>query len=320
MQFLNSFKRLDMFSKVEESFESRTTSGGLFSIIVERHEFSVDNSLEHKFDINFDVVVKSDCSALRMDIVDRTGDINNVKSKIFKEKSDFRLLNTLSDTKKKLDGDQEHVHDIIKLSKKRRNFGKGFGSKSNDQHACRMYGTLTTNKVQLFYLIKFLIKGSFHITLVDQGFGSNLPGSPGTNGKAIFTNQYSVNQNSVDADFFNHVAGIHFLTLDRYLSFFTASNHFFIIIPKFTAGIFFTYDVEPILVKITEIKTPFSKFLIKMCSMIGGIFVTVGILLRVINTTSSKISKPESPNHSSILDQENPTKADLMTPDKLSNN
>ncbi|OMJ26379.1 Endoplasmic reticulum-Golgi intermediate compartment protein 2 [Smittium culicis] len=324
-----------MFSKVEESFESRSTSGGFFSIVVyiaisiaffaefneylkyrERHEFSVDNSLDHKFDINFDIIVNTECQGLRMDIVDRSGDMNKVKSKIVKEKSDFKIKNEYSQPRKKLDGDQEHVHDIINLSKKARRFNKGANRNSKGQSACRMYGTLTTNK----------IKGSFHITLINQGYMFSAPETShnlthiinefsfgnfypslinplddtfqitenGTNGKSLITNQYSVNQNMIEADFFNHIP----------------------------AGIFFTYDVEPILVKITEIKTPFSKFLIKMCSMIGGIFVTVGILLRILNYTSSRVVKPDSHNssYSSILDKKNPTKADLMTPSNLYKN
>ncbi|OMJ19997.1 Endoplasmic reticulum-Golgi intermediate compartment protein 2 [Smittium culicis] len=360
MQLLHTLKRLDMFSKVEESFESRSTSGGFISIVVyiaisiaffaefneylkyrERHEFSVDNSLDHKFDINFDIIVNTECHGLRMDIIDRSGDMNKVKSKIVKEKSEFKIKNEFSQPRKKLDGDQEHVHDIINLSKKIRKFTKGASRNSKGQSACRMYGTLTTNK----------IKGSFHITLINQGYMFSGPESShnlthiinefsfgnfypslinplddtfqitendsvayqyyinvvptiykgfsisitlyllGTNGKTLNTNQYSVNQNMIEADFFNHIP----------------------------AGIFFTYDVEPILVKITEIKTPFSKFLIKMCSMIGGIFVTVGILFRIINYTSSRVVKPDSQNssYSSILDKKNPTKADLVIPSNL---
>jgi hypothetical protein len=48
------------------------------------------------------------------------------------------------------------------------------------------------------------------------------------------------------------------------------------------AGIFMTYEIEPILVQITESRGGFMHFLTRMCGVVGGIYVTVGLLNNIL--------------------------------------
>ncbi|PVU99028.1 hypothetical protein BB559_001080 [Furculomyces boomerangus] len=340
---LSSFKKFDIFTKVDESSESRTTHGGIVSIAVtlaiffafflelseylkyqERHEFTVDDIRQHRLNINFDITVNAECSSLRIDLVDVSGK-SNVKSNVIKENSLFNIdkARLLSD-KKKPKTEIDHVHDIIKLSAKKRKFKSSSVLRFKDPSkvGCRFYGTLSTNKVkgslritngnnflrQVFrgagngnftHVIDELSFGNFYPSLINpldetfqvsenesttfQYFVSIIPTVyTGTNGKTLVTSQYAVNQVALDADSVDSVPGI-----------------------------FFTYDIEPILVNITELRIPFSKFLIRICSMIGGIFVSVGLLLKLVDHSSTSLAgKKHNREYSTgILDTQNSFKA-----------
>lgn len=51
--------------------------------------------------------------------------------------------------------------------------------------------------------------------------------------------------------------------------------------PLLTPGIFFSYEIEPITIRVSEESVPLSMFLVRSCSIIGGIWVTSGILYRL---------------------------------------
>ena len=44
------------------------------------------------------------------------------------------------------------------------------------------------------------------------------------------------------------------------------------------AGVFFIYDISPIMVKFTEKYTTFTTFLTSLCAIIGGVFTTAGLV------------------------------------------
>lgn len=50
------------------------------------------------------------------------------------------------------------------------------------------------------------------------------------------------------------------------------------------SGIFFKYDIEPISVRITEnSKIGFIKFLVRLCGLVGGVWVTAAFSYKIIN-------------------------------------
>jgi hypothetical protein len=43
-------------------------------------------------------------------------------------------------------------------------------------------------------------------------------------------------------------------------------------------GVFFLYDLSPIMVKFTEARRSFTHFLTGLCAIIGGVFTVAGII------------------------------------------
>jgi hypothetical protein len=43
-------------------------------------------------------------------------------------------------------------------------------------------------------------------------------------------------------------------------------------------GVFFIYDISPIMVKFTEKSVPFGHFLTSLCAIVGGVFTVAGII------------------------------------------
>jgi len=58
-------------------------------------------------------------------------------------------------------------------------------------------------------------------------------------------------------------------------------------------GVFFIYDVSPILVKFTEKRTSFTSFLTSLCAIVGGVFTVAGIIDGVIYHGGAMFSKGE---------------------------
>jgi hypothetical protein len=48
-------------------------------------------------------------------------------------------------------------------------------------------------------------------------------------------------------------------------------------------GLFFKYDIEPIMVKISAKRPALSHTLVRLCGMIGGLYATMGIFVSIIN-------------------------------------
>ena len=51
-----------------------------------------------------------------------------------------------------------------------------------------------------------------------------------------------------------------------------------IILANFVSGLFFTYDLSPIMIKYTERRKSFAHFLTGVCAIIGGVFTVAGII------------------------------------------
>lgn len=56
-------------------------------------------------------------------------------------------------------------------------------------------------------------------------------------------------------------------------------------------GIFFKYDIEPISVRIAENGVSFFTFLVRLSGLVGGIWVTAGFALKIVNRIWSSLQK-----------------------------
>ncbi|PVU86315.1 hypothetical protein BB560_006763 [Smittium megazygosporum] len=339
MTLLETFRKLDLFTKVESRNQSSTTQGGLVSIIVsiliflvcfyefsdfytykEKYQFFVDEALVRDMAINFDITVNTDCKSLRFDIFDNTGSHNNIKANVKKESvsayiSNPGLRNANTDINKGLSTNkkgEDHIHDIINLSGRKKKEKKVPRHLANSpKTACRFYGTVVASKVKgsmyfshvgsgiiklmggnislpTYYFPNLTLAANFSHTIDELSFGPLYPSLVNP-----LDNTFQISQKGGE-EFGYYVniiptiyTGIGGTTLPT--NQYAVHQHFASEGPSHTLpGILFNYDIEPIRVEVTEVRIPFMKFLVRLCSMIGGIFVTTGLMLRIVDVLFSK--------------------------------
>lgn len=272
----------------------------------ENHTFAVEKSVGHSLQINLDIILRMQCKDLRVNVQDAAGDRIMAASRL---QEDATHWSQWVDSKgvHKLGRDshgravtgagwhdegfgEEHVHDIVSLGKKKAKWAKtprtwGMGTPDS----CRIYGSLDLNKVQ----------GDFHITARGHGymeFGEHLDHS-------AFNFSHIVNELSF-GPFYPSLVN----PLDRTVNVATSHYHkfqyFMSIVPtvytvghshaasstiftnqyavteqsheiheRLVPGIFFKYDIEPILLTIEESRDGVLTFLVKVINILSGVLV-----------------------------------------------
>ncbi|KAG7413924.1 endoplasmic reticulum vesicle transporter-domain-containing protein [Fusarium sp. MPI-SDFR-AT-0072] len=271
---------------------------------VESHNFEVEAGVSRELQINMDIVVKMNCDDIHVNVQDASGDHILAAKRL---KADRTLWSQWVDNKgmHKLGRDsqgrvntgsgynelgyedegfgEEHVHDIVALGKKRAKWAKTPKFRGNAD-SCRIYGSLDLNKVQgdfhitarghgyrgngehldhskfnFSHIISELSYGPFYPSLVNpldgtvntapdnfhkfQYYLSVVPTVYSVNSKSILTNQYAVTEQSKAVD-------------ERYIP-----------------GIFFKYDIEPILLTVHESRDGIISLLVKVINIMSGVLV-----------------------------------------------
>lgn len=277
---------------------------------VETHTFAVEKGVGHSMQINLDVVVHMKCEDLHVNVQDAAGDRilaasrlkmdpsawtqwvdGNGVHKLGRDKHNRLVTNEGFEHDGHDEGfGEEHVHDIVALGKKRARWGKTPRLWGATADSCRIFGSLDLNKVQgdfhitarghgymefgehldhdafnFTHIINEFSFGEFYPSLVNpldrtinganthfhkfQYFLSVVPtvysvrSSAGGFGSTIFTNQYAVTEQNGEIS-------------DRAIP-----------------GIFFKYDIEPVLLNIEESRDTFLLFLVKVVNILSGAMV-----------------------------------------------
>jgi len=278
-----------------------------YTTVERKYNYEVDTEPEGNMDLNFDITFAMKCDDIGADILDLSGSTIHGEEYVKQEPVSFALnvaqrewLRMFNELRGDLEGYRTLEHmpaflgDIPTYMP--RSEGEA-GVLEND--GCRVHGTLPVKKVA----------GNFHITVgksvqhprghahlssavstdsynfshrIDQlSFGKYVSGiinpldgdlvvadknlmmyqyyikiiptiNIALNGKVTKTNQYSVTQRIREI---NHGAGSHGVS-----------------------GVFFKYELSPIMVRISEHHRPYWQLLIRLCGIIGGIFATSGML------------------------------------------
>ncbi|KAI8243053.1 putative aconitate hydratase [Colletotrichum sp. SAR11_239] len=271
----------------------------------ETHTFAVEKGVGHEMQINLDIVVRMHCDDLHINVQDAAGDRILAASKLKRDKTnwsqwvDNKGIHRLGrDTKGRIvtgEGWQEeegfgeeHVHDIVAIGKKRAKWAKT-PKLWGEGDSCRIYGNLDVNRVQgdfhitarghgymefgehldhaafnFSHIISEMSFGPFYPSLVNpldrtvnaarinfhkfQYYLSVVPtvytvGKSASTSNTIFTNQYAVTEQSKEVDDHN------------------------------VPGIFFKYDIEPILLSVEESRDGFLQFLMKIVNVVSGVLV-----------------------------------------------
>ncbi|CAG8722965.1 36968_t:CDS:2 [Gigaspora margarita] len=278
----------DAFPKVDSGYQHKSPQGGFVTIIIsiflwfliisefreywssnQKYEFLVDRSINHKMQINVDITVDTPCMFLTVDLLDAAGEGIHFTDelKLFPTIFEVREAHHLGYQPEKeiaLDVKKMMVDAAAKLID---TFDSDSDVVDNQKSACRIFGTLEVNKVT----------GNLHITAIGHGYSGN--------GRPVAANNILNFSHRIDEFSFGTLYPQLVNPLDNSIE--IAEAHYTRIIDGLrqpgVPGIFFKYDIEPISVRITERSTTFSKFLTRLCGLVGGVWVTAGFVFKFAN-------------------------------------
>ncbi|KAF6221211.1 hypothetical protein HO133_002066 [Letharia lupina] len=279
----------------------------------ETHLFSVEKGVSHELQINLDIVIPMLCSDLNINVQDASGDRILAGDLLTKDATNWRQwverVNTLERQGKDLAKEQEedtHVGHVLGHGREKRRFkktprlGRGMPGTS-----CRVYGSLEGNKVQ----------GDFHITARGHGymeFGQHLDHSAFNFSHIInelsFGPLYPSLLNPLDKTY--ATTGANFYKYQYYLSVvptiytrtpspktpsaispsnmlstssdtiitnqYAVTSQSHDVNERSVPGIFFKFDIEPILLTIREERGGLLALCVRVVNVVSGILVGGG--------------------------------------------
>ncbi|KAI8998364.1 endoplasmic reticulum vesicle transporter-domain-containing protein [Gaertneriomyces semiglobifer] len=191
---------------------------------------------------------------------------------------------------------------------------EGYAEKAETQstEGCNVFGTIQVNKVagnfhlapgksyaqshmHVHDLAPYQKKNIFHFSHTihslsfgkQMAFGNPLDGAAKETAEQYFMYQYYIKVVSTRFQFMNGTV----VNTNQ----FSATEHQRDTNPRHGGaglpGIFFNYDISPMLVTYTEYQKPFSHFLTDVCAVVGGIFTVAGIVDSFIYTAERTIKK-----------------------------
>ncbi|KAI0144044.1 DUF1692-domain-containing protein [Hypoxylon sp. NC0597] len=274
----------------------------------ETHTFAVEKGVSHSMQINLDIVVKMKCKDLHVNVQDAAGDRILAASRLQEDPTnwgqwvDAKGVHRLGrDSQGRVvtgsgwhdEGfGEEHVHDIVAMGRKKARWAKTPRLWGAEADSCRIYGSLDLNKVQ----------GDFHITARGHGYaeaGQHLDHSAFNFSHVIselsFGPYYPSLVNPLDRTI--NIADAHFYKFQYFMSVVPTiysvhrgsgsapaertifTNQYAVteqskeISERFVPGLFFKYDIEPIMLHIEERRDGFLTFAVKVINILSGVVV-----------------------------------------------
>ena len=270
-----------------------------------KYEYSVDIDMDSKLLISVDMTIAMPCEYLGADIIDLAGESKSIAQHMKMELSVFeltedqmrflkakrQLLERYSESKTL--NDFPVVERIVGLS-----MPEDQVDPSVKRDSCRIHGSIEVNKVA----------GNFHVTT-----GRSIPHPQGHAHLNTFIPKDVVNfSHRIDHLSFGPPVPGAVNPLDGSLKLAQERNHLFqyyiqVVPTKFStlyrsmstnqysvternrtinhgrgshgiAGVFFKYDMSPMMVEVKEERRPFWQFLVRLCGIVGGIFATSGMV------------------------------------------
>ncbi|KAI0473091.1 DUF1692-domain-containing protein [Xylariaceae sp. FL0804] len=275
----------------------------------EDHTFSVEKGVGHSMQINLDVVLRMRCRDLNVNVQDASGDRILAGTRLHEDPTSWAhwvdgqgvhklgrdaaggRANTGAGWHDEGFG-EEHVHDIVAAGRRRARWAKTPRLRGASPDSCRIYGSLDLNRVQ----------GDFHITARGHGyteFGEHLDHSAFNFSHIIselsFGPYYPSLVNPLDRTI--NLAEAHFHKFQYFMSVVptvysvdrsavagagrrtVATNQYAVteqskeISEKLVPGLFFKYDIEPILLTIEERRDTLLAFVVKAINVLSGVLV-----------------------------------------------
>ncbi|KAH8925821.1 DUF1692-domain-containing protein [Atractiella rhizophila] len=318
---LPPIREFDAFPKTLPTYRQRSSRGGVATVFVAllifwlvahelneyiwgepRWSFSVDKGIGKMLQINVDLTVAMPCHYLSVDVRDAVGDRLHVSDGLKKEGTSFETgsarrmssLPTIGDP-----GVGAKVRDA-------RSNQRVFAATQNpveDGPACRIYGSIDVKKVT----------GNLHITTLGHGYLSWEHTDHQLMNLSHVINEFSFGpyfpKISQPLDLSLETTDAHFHIFQYFISVVSTryidSRNFLIDTNQYSVtdmsrktthgrgvpGIFFKYDIEPLMVEIRERTGTLSYLLIRLAGIVGGIVVCSDFGYRVGNAGFDYLKK-----------------------------
>ncbi|KAI0402550.1 DUF1692-domain-containing protein [Xylaria palmicola] len=275
----------------------------------EDHTFSVEKGIGHSMQINLDIVVHMACKDLHVNVQDAAGDRILAASRLQEDATlwahwvDSKGIHKLGrDSQGRADTGagwhdegfgEAHVHDIVAMGRKTARWARTPRlHRGTHPDSCRIYGSLDLNRVQ----------GDFHITARGHGYAEMFAEHLDHNAfnfshvisELSFGPYYPSLENPLDRTI--NVAEAHFHKFQYFMSvvptIYTVAgagalartrtiftNQYAVteqskaVGERMVPGLFFKYDIEPILLTVEERRDGLLRFLVKVINVLSGVLV-----------------------------------------------
>ena len=272
------------------------------------YKYSVDTDMDAQLLLTMDLTVAMPCQHLGADVIDHAGESRQLNDIIKMESVSFELTELQTrflEAKQRLQNRYNHAKAVgdLTIIEGIRDIKMPRADDQSSQNAavpqaCRLHGSFEVKK----------LAGNFHITTgrsvphpqghahlnlyvpkdainyshrIDQlAFGPPVPGVL----NPLDASYQITKERSQQFQYYVQVVPTKFRTLHNSLS----TNQYSVRERNRTidhrggshgmAGIFFKYDMSPMMVEVHEQRKPFWQFLIRLSGIVGGIFATSGML------------------------------------------
>ncbi|KAA6407732.1 MAG: COPII-coated vesicle [Lasallia pustulata] len=326
--FTEGLRTFDAFPKTKPTYTRRSSTGGyttlalvLISTILsvseflqwyrghENQHFGVEKGVSHSLQINLDLVTPMQCSDIRINVQDASGDTILASSLLHREPTNWgqwadgrggqrmhALDSGAMESQREEDTHVGHVLGEVGGRGGKRKFPKTPKLRGAVRDSCRVFGSLEGNKVQ----------GDFHITARGHGYwdnGDHLDHSAFNFSHIInelsFGPFYPTLLNPLDRTVATTVS--HFFKYQYYLSVvptvytrspgsspdLASSDTIFtnqyavttqsqMVGEQQVPGIFFKFDIEPILLTISEERGSLLALVVRVVNVVSGVLVGGG--------------------------------------------
>ncbi|KAJ7584131.1 endoplasmic reticulum-golgi intermediate compartment protein 2 [Mycena floridula] len=328
----------DAFPKLPNAYKARSGRGGFVTVLLflligvmvfgdfvdflqgyPDYDYSVDSDRHSYMKINVDIVVAMGCRYLSVDLRDAIGDRMYLNTGVLRR--DGTLFDTSQAIKLAEHNKMVSTRQIVNQARKNRGFF-WWGDKTpemkptynNVPHgsACRIWGNVSVKKVT----------ANLHITTLGHGYASHehVPHDKMNLSHVIsefsfgpyfpeitqpLDNAFAVARDRLVAyQYFLHIVPTTYVaprsTPLRTNQYSVTSYKRVLEHDKGTPGIFFKFDLDPLALTITQRTTPFTTFVLRVLSIIGGVFVCASWGLRV----SSKVVEIATGQNEEVLVKE----------------
>jgi len=309
------------------------------------YSFDIDSHVGHMMQVNLELTVNTPSSRLTIDLRDASGDaLHFSEDDIVKDPADFKaeLRRARKRSHTKYFNKMLHSQNRGFTRKQRKNKklvqggprGKDSGFEKhksvvdaeNEAHACRVYGSINVKKVTgnlhiSTYIPTFMAsRDRGHDFGIDMShiihefsFGDYFPNIA----EPLDSSLEETDDPAAVFQYFLSVIPTHYISKHYTLT----TNQYSVNDYKRNRdgaaafpGLYFKYDIEPLTMTVTKKTSSFVNFIIRMCSVLGGLWICTDLGLRIFNRLTILARKSSIEMFSSSLDKEPMPSSQYNTP------